>query len=93
MILGAGVPAAPIYDIPAVMANEHIANVREMFLDCDHPVAGHIKLNGNPVKLMDSMPRLRWAAPELGQHNEEIYGELLGLGEEKLAELRENKVI
>lgn len=58
-ILGAGVPAAPIYDIKAVMDNDHIANARQMFLDCDHPVAGHIKINGNPVKLMDDMPELK----------------------------------
>lgn len=41
------------------MDNDHIANARQMFLDCDHPVAGHIKLNGNPVKLMDDMPELK----------------------------------
>jgi formyl-CoA transferase len=93
IILGAGVPAAPIYDIKAVMENEHIAGARQMFLDCDHPVAGHIKINGNPIKLLDDMPGLKWAAPELGQDNGEIYGELLGFNEEKLNSLRENGVI
>lgn len=92
-ILGAGVPAAPIYDIKAVMENEHIAGAREMFLDCDHPVAGEIKINGNPIKLLDDMPALKWPAPELGQHNAEIYGELLGLSEDDLAKLKEETVI
>lgn len=45
-VLAAGVPAAPINDIPAVMNDEHIAKAREMFLDCEHPVAGHLRLNG-----------------------------------------------
>lgn len=92
LILGAGVPAAPIYDIKAVMENDHIANARQMFLDCDHPVAGHIKLNGNPVKLMDDMPELKWAAPELGQDNADIYGGF-GVDAAELAELKEKGVI
>ncbi len=91
-ILGAGVPAAPIYDIKAVMENDHIANARQMFLDCDHPVAGHIKLNGNPVKLMDDMPELKWAAPELGQDNADIYGGF-GVDAAELAALKEKGVI
>lgn len=91
-ILGAGVPAAPIYDIKAVMENDHIANARQMFLDCDHPIAGHIKLNGNPVKLMDDMPELKWAAPELGQDNADIYGGF-GVDAAELAALKEKGVI
>lgn len=93
LILGAGVPAAPIYDIKAVMANDHIANVREMFLDCDHPKAGHLKINGNPVKLMDSMPKLRTPAPTLGQDNEDIYRNVFGLSAERLAALQADGVI
>lgn len=93
IILGAGVPAAPIYDIKAVMANEHIANVREMFLECDHPKAGHLKINGNPVKLMDSMPRLRTPAPTLGQDNDTVYQDVFGLSAERLAALKGDGII
>lgn len=92
-VLAAGVPAAPINDIPAVMNDEHIAKAREMFLDCEHPVAGHLRLNGNPVKLMDSMPRLRTPAPTLGQDNEAVYEDVFGLSPERLAELKEQGVI
>ncbi len=92
-VLAAGVPAAPINDIPAVMNDEHIAKAREMFLDCEHPVAGHLRLNGNPVKLMDSMPRLRTPAPTLGQDNEAVYEGVFGLSPERLAELKNEGVI
>lgn len=92
-ILGAGVPAAPIYDIKTVMANDHIAHVREMFLECEHPVAGHLKINGNPVKLMDSMPRLRTPAPTLGQDNKSVYEDIFGLSSERLAALAAEGVI
>ena len=93
IILDAGVPAAPIYDIKAVMKDEHIAKVREMFVPCDHPVAGHITINGNPVKLLDSMPKVRTPAPTLGQHNEEVYKNVFGLTDEQYAEIKENGVI
>ena len=92
-VLAAGVPAAPINDIPAVMNDEHIAKAREMFLDCEHPVAGHLRLNGNPVKLMDSMPRLRTPAPALGQDNEAVYEDVFGVSPERLAELKDQGVI
>lgn len=91
--LAAGVPAAPIYDIKAVMANDHIANVREMFLDCDHPTAGHLRINGNPVKLMDCMPKLRTPAPTLGQDNEDVYENVFGLSAQRLEELKAEGVI
>lgn len=93
MILAAGVPAAPIYDIKAVMENDHIANVREMFPDCEHPVAGHLRLNGNPVKLMDSMPRLRTPSPSLGQDNESVYAQLVGLTADDVSKLKAEGVL
>ena len=75
------------------MENDHIANVREMFLDCEHPTAGHLRINGNPVKLMDSMPRLRTAPPALGQDNEDVYENVFGFSAERLQELKDQGVI
>ena len=75
------------------MNDEHIAKAREMFLDCDHPVAGHICVNGNPVKLMESMPRLRRPAPTLGQDNEAVYEGVFGLSPERFAQLKDEGII
>ena len=93
IVIGAGVPAAPIYDIKAVMANDHIVNAREMFFECEHPTAGHLKINGNPVKLMDSMPKLRNPAPTLGQDNDSVYQDIFGYTPEKIAKMRADGVI
>ena len=91
-MLSQGIPAAPLYDVKQITEDEHIANVREMFVEVEHPVIGRSKVNGNPVKLMDMMPRINCPAPTLGQHNEEIL-EGLGYTAEEIAVLREEKII
>lgn len=91
-MLGKGIPAAPLYNVKQIIEDEHIANAREMFVEIDHPVIGISKVNGNPVKLMDMMPRINCPAPTLGQHNEEVL-ERLGYTREQIVIFREEKVI
>ena len=64
-----------------------------MFVPLHHPVIGDMKVNGNPVKLMDTKADISHPAPELGQDNTAIYGELLGLTEADLTALKEQQVI
>lgn len=92
-INAADVPAAPINDMRRVTSDDSIANVREMFVPLHHPVIGDMRVNGNPVKLLDMMPQITRHAPELGQDNEAVYGELLGLDAAALNEYREKHVI
>ncbi len=75
MCLAKGIPAGPIYDVRQITEDKHIAQEREMFLEVEHPVIGKMKVNGNPVKLMDMMPGIHCPAPTLGQHNSEILRE------------------
>lgn len=56
-MLAKGIPAGPIYNVKQITEDEHIAKEREMFVEIDHPVIGKMKVNGNPVKLMDMMHR------------------------------------
>ena len=92
-VLGAGIPAGPIYDVKQITEDHHIAVEREMFIDVDHPVIGPMKVNGNPIKLMDMMPRINRPAPTLGQDNEEVLKEVLGYDNERIDSLRENSII
>ena len=92
IVLSHGIPAGPIYNVKQITEDHHIAEVREMFIDIEHPVIGKMTVNGCPVKLMDAMPRINRPGPTLGQHNEEIYREL-GYTEEELAQMRAEKVI
>ncbi|MBO5503660.1 MAG: CoA transferase [Lachnospiraceae bacterium] len=93
IILGHGIPAGPINNVKQIVEDDHIRNAREMFIDVDHPKIGPMVVNGNPIKLMDMMPRVNYPAPTLGQHNEEILKGFIGLTDEEFAELAEKKVI
>jgi crotonobetainyl-CoA:carnitine CoA-transferase CaiB-like acyl-CoA transferase len=63
-----------------------------MIVNIDHPVRGEIAMPGCPVRLEDS-PADVAAAPLLGQHNGEVYGELLGLTESELQGLKADGVV
>lgn len=91
-MLGKGIPAAPLYDVKQITEDAHIAGAREMFIEVEHPVIGRSRVNGNPVKLIDMMPRINYPAPTLGQHNEEVLG-ALGYTMQQIETLRAEKII
>ena len=93
MILAAGVPAAPILNLKEISEDKHIAEEREMFVTIEHPIIGTMRVNGNPIKLMDTMPKIKNCAPLLGQHTEEIYKKILNFSEEKVKEYKSKGVI
>ncbi|MBI3969119.1 MAG: hypothetical protein HY329_26055 [Chloroflexi bacterium] len=57
-----------------------------------HPVLGSINLLGFGVNLERTPPRMRTAAPEQGEHNEEVLGQL-GYTREQIQELAKAGVI
>lgn len=92
-LLDVGVPAAPINNIEQVVHDPHIADDRQMFIVQHHPTAGDIKITGSPLKMSGTPVDLSAPAPTLGQDNEEIYGEFLGLDAAKITELKNKKII
>lgn len=92
-VLTKGIPAGPIYNVRQITEDKHIAIEREMFVEIEHPVIGKMKVNGNPIKLMDNMPEISKPAPTLGQHNEEIFCGLLKHSEEQIKEWRKHNII
>lgn len=93
LIDAAGVPVAPINMLADVVNDEHIAGAREMFIHMHHPVIGDMTVPGNPVKLLDTKPDISKCAPDLGQDNKAVYGEMLGLTEGDLETLKAQNVI
>ena len=64
-----------------------------MIVDIEHPARGKISIPAVAVKLEDS-PVTVDSAPLLGQHNARgVRSDLLGLGAQQLAELKERGVI
>ena len=74
-LLAAGVPAAPILDYAEALASEQ-AVAREMVLKIHHPVEGETRALGFPVKLSGTPQQVRHPAPLLGQHTDEVLGEI-----------------
>jgi formyl-CoA transferase len=91
-ILGeAGVPCSACFNAEDIYYDEHLRQ-REMIVTIDHPAHGEFMMPGCPVKLSESPVEVT-PAPLLGQHTADVLGDLLGLEEEQLAELREQSVV
>lgn len=88
-----GIPAGPILDVSQIVRDAHIAGAREMFVEVEHPVIGKMTVNGNPVKMSETPPRIATPSPVLGQHNDDIYRGWLGLSGDEMDVLRSDGVI
>ena len=71
---------------PQVLANEYI-------VDTKHPTMGAIRTTGLPIKFSRTPAAVGIAAPEFGQHTEEVLTEVCGYNWEDVEGLREAGVI
>jgi crotonobetainyl-CoA:carnitine CoA-transferase CaiB-like acyl-CoA transferase len=85
------VPAGPIYNVEDMVNDVHF-NDRGLF--------ENVEVNGKPLKIPAIMPKLdktpgrtRWPGPQLGSHNQEVLGDLLGLSVDELKGLSQDGVI
>jgi len=86
------VPSGLIYRAPDMLADPHFI-AREAIVTTMHPQFGELRMQNVAPKLSETPGRIRAPAPELGQHNEEVYLGLLGLTRERYAALELAKVI
>jgi formyl-CoA transferase len=87
----AGVPAGAVLDTGELM-NDPFLRKRGMFATVNHPVRGDVTIPGWPVKMSDSDVPVA-TSPLLGEHNEEVLREWLGMTPEQVAQLKESKAI
>jgi crotonobetainyl-CoA:carnitine CoA-transferase CaiB-like acyl-CoA transferase len=76
---------------PAEVINDPQALANDFFVDLPHP-AGKFKVVATPVKFRQNPASVKTAAPEVGQHNEEILLEM-GYSWDDIAQLKEQGVI
>ena len=62
-------------------------------IDIPEQISKELKLTGSHLKLSGTPASIRTPAPELGQHNNEIYGSMLGYTAEQVAELKREGVL
>lgn len=89
------VPAGPVHTMPELLTNPQL-QARQMVVDLEHPSAGPlpgVKGFGMPIHFVEHPVQFDQPAPLLGAHNEEIYGNVLGLDTAALAALRDKGVI
>lgn len=87
-----GIPSGLIYRTADMLADPHFL-AREAIVTTQHPHFGALRMQNVAPRLSASPGSIRGPAPELGQHNGEIYGGLLGLDAERQAALRSRGVI
>lgn len=82
---------APIYDVSDIMRDPQYQALRSIIRLPDEDL-GQVKMQNVLFRLSDTPGEVRWAGRRLGQDNEAVYGEM-GIGPERLAELRAKGII
>ena len=79
----AGVICGPVYTIADIFEDEHF-RAREMLVEHEDPEFGEYLGPGIVPKLSETPGAVRWSATwEEGSHNGEVYGDLLGLSDQR----------
>ena len=86
------VPAGRIYRAPDMLKDEHFI-ARESIVEVEHPKYENLKMQNVFPRLSATPGSVKWAGPELGQHNGEIYRELLGYSDSDLERLNKDGII
>jgi formyl-CoA transferase len=87
-----GIPSGKIFRAPEMLADPHF-QARQAIVETPHPKFGTLKMQNVAPKLSATPGSVRTPAPDLGQHNQEIYQGLLGYSDSRMAELKAAGII
>jgi crotonobetainyl-CoA:carnitine CoA-transferase CaiB-like acyl-CoA transferase len=91
VLTSVGVPCAPINSIAQLLDHPH-TRASGIIVDYEHQTAGPLKGVGHPVLINGAERRAGRPPPVLGQHTDDVLGEM-GLSPEVIGELRRARVI
>jgi formyl-CoA transferase len=87
----AGVPAGAVFDTIELLHDPSLAE-RGIMQKIRHPTTGEVTMPAWPVRFDGTPPRVK-PSPLLGQHNAEVLGGWLGLGDKELAALKAEGIL
>lgn len=87
-----GVLAAPVNSAPAVMGDPQLQS-REYFVPVERAVVGTHLYPGPVARIPETPLRADVPAPLLGEHNHQVFREMLGMTAEEIADLERSGVI
>jgi len=88
LMIAYSIPAGRVYRAPEMLADPHF-KAREAIIEVETERFGKLKMQGAFPKLSATPSGVRSPAPSLvGQHNEEVYGGLLGLSGAEIGALK-----
>lgn len=87
-----GVPSGLIYRAPDMLEDPHF-KARDAIVSTKHPDFGDLRMQNVAPKLSETPGGIRSPSPGMGEHNDNVYLDLLGLSRERYEILKANKVI
>lgn len=88
----AGIPSGPVNDFGEAFAEPQV-KARNMVVEVDYPEGDRVGMPGNPIKLSETYADSFTPSPHLGEHNQRIFGDLLGKSDTEIAELKQTGAI
>ncbi|MFD4354407.1 CaiB/BaiF CoA transferase family protein [Nocardia sp. NPDC058518] len=86
------VAAAPVYDITDLVRDEQLRH-REVFVPVADDELGTMTVQAPVPRFSEAQGRVSHLGPRLGEHNAEVYGELLGLAADTIDDLHSRGVL
>lgn len=88
----AHLPCSPVPTFDEV-ANDPQLLSREMVIEVEQLLSGNLKVPGSVFKLSETPGEAKYSAPFLGEHNYEIFSDLLGYGEAEISKFAKDGIV
>lgn len=87
-----GIPAARYNDLQDVWQEEQVKH-RDLKVTIPHPVSGEVSLIASPLAKMSGSKMRYTAPPTIGQHTDEVLGDVLKMSGQEIKQLKESGIV